>query len=191
MSWCQNWRGFLVITKVHGSSGAAPPYTRPIRLFHENIFPGKLISRRDGINWPPRSPDLTPVDFFMWDFLKSKVYNKKTTSVALLNKINEIAVIRESTCRSLFGKFTVWLNECHERKELHSGDMFLENKIPKAVPWKLIYILFTDIVFLFHRYKLSFEIQCTYILKLYLEMFNCSAFTPITLFSLLLKSHSL
>ena len=26
------------------------------------------------LRWPARSPDLTPCDFFLWGFLKSKVY---------------------------------------------------------------------------------------------------------------------
>ena len=25
-------------------------------------------------NWPPRSPDLNPLDYFLWGFLKSRVY---------------------------------------------------------------------------------------------------------------------
>ena len=28
--------------------------------------------------WPPRSPDLTPVDFFLWGLLKSKMYKNTT-----------------------------------------------------------------------------------------------------------------
>jgi len=24
--------------------------------------------------WPPRSPDLTPCDFFLWDYIKDRVY---------------------------------------------------------------------------------------------------------------------
>lgn len=28
------------------------------------------------MNWPARSPDLTPLDFFLWGHLKSKVYNR-------------------------------------------------------------------------------------------------------------------
>ncbi|CAH1972986.1 unnamed protein product [Acanthoscelides obtectus] len=31
------------------------------------MFRGRLISRRRGIPWPPRSPDLTPLDFFSGD----------------------------------------------------------------------------------------------------------------------------
>ena len=29
-------------------------------------FPGRLISRFGDVHWPSRSPDLTPVDFFLW-----------------------------------------------------------------------------------------------------------------------------
>jgi hypothetical protein len=29
----------------------------------ESVFPGRLISKR---LWPPRSPDLSPPDFFLW-----------------------------------------------------------------------------------------------------------------------------
>ena len=36
-------------------------------------FPG-WIGRDAQIAWPPRSPDLTPLDFFLWGYLKEKVY---------------------------------------------------------------------------------------------------------------------
>lgn len=38
-------------------------------------FPDRLISRNGDIPWPARSPDLTSPDFFLWDFLKSKVFH--------------------------------------------------------------------------------------------------------------------
>ena len=37
-------------------------------------FSRHLISRFDNIHWPSRSPDLTPVDFFLWGYLKDRVY---------------------------------------------------------------------------------------------------------------------
>jgi hypothetical protein len=38
--------------------------------------------------WPPRSPDLTPLDFFLWGMLKGKVYhNKPRTFMALRESI--------------------------------------------------------------------------------------------------------
>ncbi|GFW41623.1 putative DD41D transposase [Trichonephila clavipes] len=34
----------------------------------------RLISRFGPVNWPPRSCDLTPLDYFLWDYVKSLVY---------------------------------------------------------------------------------------------------------------------
>ena len=28
------------------------------------------------VPWPPRSPDLTPMDFFLWGYIKKLVYTK-------------------------------------------------------------------------------------------------------------------
>ena len=35
---------------------------------------GRGTANDDHIPWPPRSPDLTPMDFFLWGYIKSKVY---------------------------------------------------------------------------------------------------------------------
>ena len=37
-------------------------------------FPGRVISRNGDYKWPPRSCDLTPLDFFLWGYVKDKVY---------------------------------------------------------------------------------------------------------------------
>ena len=37
----------------------------------------RWIGRGGTINWPPRSPDLTPLDFCLWGLMKSEVYRKK------------------------------------------------------------------------------------------------------------------
>jgi len=41
------------------------------------MFPNRVISRNGDIACPPRSPDLTPPDFFLWIYLKSKVLTNK------------------------------------------------------------------------------------------------------------------
>ncbi|GFU64399.1 DUF4817 domain-containing protein [Trichonephila clavipes] len=33
------------------------------------------------VNWPPRSCDLTPLDYFLWDYVKSLVYADKTQTL--------------------------------------------------------------------------------------------------------------
>ena len=39
----------------------------------ESFFQDRIISKK---LWPPRYPDLTPADFFLWGLLKGKVYTK-------------------------------------------------------------------------------------------------------------------
>jgi hypothetical protein len=40
-----------------------------------------IISRFGDIHWPPRSPDLSVCDFFLWDHLKSKVYTIRPMTI--------------------------------------------------------------------------------------------------------------
>lgn len=61
---------------------------------HETIgilkgkFDERVISRNGPIEWPPRSCDLTPLDFFLWGYVKSLVYaNKPQTLDDLKNNI--------------------------------------------------------------------------------------------------------
>ena len=34
-----------------------------------------VISRGFPINWPPRSPDMTPLDYYFWGTAKNRVYD--------------------------------------------------------------------------------------------------------------------
>lgn len=54
--------------------GAPPHFTRAVREHLNNEFHGRWIGRAGPIAWPPRSPDLNPLDFSIWGYLKSLVY---------------------------------------------------------------------------------------------------------------------
>jgi len=59
---------------------------------------------KDNIHWPHRSPDLTAYDFFLWGYLKSKVYSQKPRNVEeLKNKIREeiVTTLLEVICRAM------------------------------------------------------------------------------------------
>ncbi|GFV91646.1 uncharacterized protein TNCV_4762111 [Trichonephila clavipes] len=43
----------------------------------KDTFGDRLISRLGPVNWPPRSCDLTPLDYFLWGYVKSLVYADK------------------------------------------------------------------------------------------------------------------
>ena len=49
-------------------------------LLHEK-FPGRVIFRNGDYNWPPRSCDLTPLDFFILSYVKDKVYADAPQSI--------------------------------------------------------------------------------------------------------------
>jgi len=57
-----------------------------------------VIGRGGPVLWPPRSPDLTPLDFYLWGTLKDKVYRTEVTSLEeLVQRItNSVAEIRQS-----------------------------------------------------------------------------------------------
>ena len=61
--------------------GAPPHYGRQVRAFLDEQFPGKWIGRRGPVEWPQRSPDLTPLDFYLWGHLKAIVYAVKIRDV--------------------------------------------------------------------------------------------------------------
>ncbi|GFW26743.1 putative transposable element [Trichonephila clavipes] len=43
----------------------------------KDTFGDRLILRFGPVNWPPRSCDLTPLDYFLWGYVKSLVYADK------------------------------------------------------------------------------------------------------------------
>lgn len=57
--------------------GALPHWARPVQEQLNDSLPNRWIRRRNlddqHIPCPPRSPDLPPIDYFLWEFIKSKV----------------------------------------------------------------------------------------------------------------------
>ncbi|GFX84108.1 uncharacterized protein TNCV_4859161 [Trichonephila clavipes] len=49
----------------------------------KDTFGDRLISRFGPVNWPPRSCDLTPLDYFLWGYVKSLVYADKPQTLDL------------------------------------------------------------------------------------------------------------
>lgn len=59
--------------------GAPPHWHSQVRNYLDERLPGRWIGRASEENmvykrWPPRSPDLTPCDYFLWGYVKDKVF---------------------------------------------------------------------------------------------------------------------
>jgi len=69
----------------------ATPHTVVISIAAlRRLFPQRVISLFGDVPWPPRSPDLTAPDFFLWGYLKSKVYITRPRALhALKENIRE------------------------------------------------------------------------------------------------------
>ena len=50
------------------------------------MFPQHVISRFGDINWPARSPDLSAPDYFLWGYLKGKVYQERPHTIQQLKE---------------------------------------------------------------------------------------------------------
>lgn len=61
--------------------GAPPHYSTDVRNYLNLQYNGRWIGRGGPVTWPPRSPDLTPPDFYLWGFLKNVVYAEKPTTI--------------------------------------------------------------------------------------------------------------
>ena len=51
------------------------------RLWLQQRFPGRVISLKEEVQWAPHSPDLSPLDFFLWGYLKNRVYKRQAKDI--------------------------------------------------------------------------------------------------------------
>ncbi|GFX46677.1 putative tick transposon [Trichonephila clavipes] len=72
----------------------------------KDTFGDRLILRFGPVNWPPRSCDLTSLDYFLWDYVKSLVYADKPQTLDHLkdNIRRVIANIRPQTLEKVIEK---------------------------------------------------------------------------------------
>jgi hypothetical protein len=80
--------------------GATPHYALETRQWLDVHFPGRWIGRGGPVMWPPRSPDLTPADFFLWPYLKERVRRRAPINLAELRRviIEECSMIPVEMC---------------------------------------------------------------------------------------------
>lgn len=60
--------------------GAPPHHARDVTEWLNNMFGQKWIGRAGPVRWPARSPDLSPLDYFLWGHVKSIVYREPPTT---------------------------------------------------------------------------------------------------------------
>jgi hypothetical protein len=91
---------------------------RKTMVLLRQFFGEKLISK--GL-WPPRSPDLSPPDFFLWGHLKVHVYdsNPHTTEDMKANISEPVASINQRTLRRVAQNKAERVNACIQENHGH------------------------------------------------------------------------
>ena len=76
-----------------------------VQDYLKDKFGDQFIGKKQ---WPPRSPDLNPCDYFLWGYLKSKVYKPLPYTLDQLkaNITREIRNINNSVLNSTFFNFS-------------------------------------------------------------------------------------
>lgn len=96
--------------------GAPAHYGIQVRNLLNELFPERWIGRGGPIQWPPRSPDLNPLDFFFWGYLKEKVYREPVVSPEdVIARIHAaVALVDENMLQSVRASMIHRANVCLE-----------------------------------------------------------------------------
>jgi len=90
-----------------------------MREIESFFFKDRIISKNF---WPPRSPDLTPADYFHWGLLKGKVYKNTPRTIEQLKDAirQEIQAVNVDTLGKVFQNLEKRTQVCLDVK----GDQF-------------------------------------------------------------------
>ncbi|GFX35091.1 transposable element Tc3 transposase [Trichonephila clavipes] len=91
----------------------------------KDTFGDRLISRFGPVNWPPRSCDLTPLDYFLWGYVKSLVYADKPQTLDHLedNIRRVIADIRPQMLEKVIENWTSRLDYIRASRGRHMPEI--------------------------------------------------------------------
>jgi len=98
-----------------------------VNLLHQT-FPQRLISRNGDVNWPARSCDLTPLDYFLWGYVKSVVYrnNPRTIDELKAEIIQVIGEIEPQLCENVIHNFDKRITYCKAARGGHLSDILFK-----------------------------------------------------------------
>ncbi|GFV99990.1 putative transposase [Trichonephila clavipes] len=134
--WCALWAGgiigpyFFKNDEGHNfqQDGETCHTARATIDLLTDTFGDRLISRFGPVNWPPRSCDSTPLDYFLWGYVKSLVYaDKPQTLDHLEDNIHRIiADIRPQTLEKVIESWTSRLDYIRASRGSHMPEIIFK-----------------------------------------------------------------
>ena len=70
------------------------------------LFGNRVIALHRDVEWPARSPDMTPCDFFLWGYMKSRVYTSPPADILhlrrkVIHEFEQLSLDREMVVRAV------------------------------------------------------------------------------------------
>ena len=92
-----------------------------VRGRQNQLFGKRVLSLYNNTEWPPRYPDLTSCDFFLWGYLKDKVFRTPLESLNVLRQImiTECYLLREHLIRRSVQHMMSRADACVQRSGLY------------------------------------------------------------------------
>jgi hypothetical protein len=106
----------------------APPHTGKGNLeYLQHLFPDHLVSRRSEFPYPAYSPDLTPLDAFLWGLLKEQCFHDpvpRTIPELKANIEREISAVNPLSCHAMVDKIIERMDLCLAKNGEHFEHVF-------------------------------------------------------------------
>ena len=101
--------------------GATPHTAKHVLEWLHSMFGERLISFKTDKIWPPHSPDLSPLDFFLWGYLKHRVCTPKSKTLDDLRAAvrREMRTITQEMCNNVVDNFKKRMNVVIEQNGRH------------------------------------------------------------------------
>lgn len=106
---------------VFQQDGAPPHYALHVTDHLNECFPQRWIGRGGPTAWPPRSPDLTPLDFFFWGYIKDIVYKTVVADLEDLRRriVAACATVTPEMLRNTWQELEYRLDICRATRGAH------------------------------------------------------------------------
>ncbi len=118
--------------QIFMQDGASPHTAKKTMELLEKFFGEKIISNKSVDFWPPYSPDLNPCDYFLWGFLKDRVFSENIGNISLLKeRIKQVFTeISEEICKKVVNNLRFRLNYCIMKNGKHFSNIMKKNSYP-------------------------------------------------------------
>lgn len=108
-------------TMWYQHDGCPAHYSQAAREILNRVYGDHWIGRGGPTPWPARSPDLTPLDYFLWGSMKEKVYRTAPTTPEDMQQriINACSEITEDVLKNVHDSFSRRILKCIEVEGQH------------------------------------------------------------------------